>query len=72
MRKITAINIHVLPDNDKNIYPFEKKMMYVHPHQSKKHLYEWRYALVKGDQVDFQDSRTSSWVTATINEVRSE
>jgi len=22
VRKITAINIHVLPDNDKNIYPF--------------------------------------------------
>lgn len=47
-------------------------MMYVHPHQSKKNLYEWRYALAKGDQVDFQDSRSSSWVKATINELRSE
>lgn len=44
-------------------------MMYVHPFESMKTHYAWRYALEKGSKVDFQDNR-SCWVSATVNDVR--
>ena len=69
VRKVTSINLHVLPDNDKTIYPFEKKMMLVYPHGSLKEKYEWRYNLAKESKVDFQDSK-SCWVSATITDIK--
>ena len=44
--------------------------MGVFPNNSRLPLYQWRYNLQNGSTVDFQDSRTSSWVLATVKEVR--
>lgn len=61
IKKITSINVHAVADNDKTIYPLEKKMMLVYPYQSMKAHYQWRYDLVKGSKVDYQDNK-SCWV----------
>jgi hypothetical protein len=37
---------------------------------TKEQFYKWRYDLVQGSTVDFQDSRSCAWVLATVKEVR--
>ena len=63
------INVHVLPDNEKTIYPFEKKMMLVYPPGTHKQNYEWRYALEKGSKIDFQDNK-NCWIVATVVDLK--
>jgi hypothetical protein len=63
--------VHVLPENDKTIYPYEKKMMLVYPSGSMKAKYEWRFALQKGSKVDFQDNR-SCWVSAEVTDIKTQ
>jgi hypothetical protein len=69
VKKLTSINIHVVPDNDKTIFPFEKKMMCVYPHETMKAQYQWRYELAKGSKVDYQDNK-SCWVEAIVRDTK--
>ena len=69
VKKVTTINVYVHCVNEKGNLSFDRKSMQVRPFESQKHMYEWRYSLKAGDQIDiFNENYT--WAHGTVAEIK--
>ncbi len=71
VKKISKMFVYAQIDGEKEQNSFELRNCEMAPLGENKQLYEWRYALEKGQCVDFQDAE-KNWMTAEVLDIREE